>query len=159
MVNAILSLLLIGNLYVGAFKAEVYSQENVKAITRDVYQEVNRYRKGKRLNELKMETALNRIAYQHAWNMAKGKVPFSHQGFEQRIAAVKQFANVPYRVAENLYATKSTSQIARQALKSWIESPGHKENMEDDWIYTGVGVVKSRDGEYFIAQLFVGKQK
>jgi len=134
-------------------------QETEKIITRNVYQDVNRYRKSQNLNALKIETALNRIAYKHSWNMAKGKIPFSHDGFKDRIEEVKKFSKVPYTMAENLYATKLKSGVARVALKSWIESPGHHRNMLGDWIYTGVGVVQSDDGEYFITQVFVGRKK
>ncbi len=128
-------------------------------IIRKVYQDVNTYRTSHQKDALKIETDLNRIAYRHSLNMAKGKVPFSHDGFEGRVEAVGELTEEPYTIAENLYSTKRTSGIAEVALKSWIESSGHNRNMLGDWLYTGIGVARSSDGEYFITQIFMGKKE
>ena len=128
-------------------------------VAKEVYTLVNGYRESKGLRTLKNQKELNEIAFEHSNAMANGKIGFSHSGFEQRVREVKQYAYVAYKVAENLYAivSKDSVRVPHQALEGWIESPGHKKNMEGDFLFTGIGVDRSRGGEYFITQLFVGK--
>lgn len=128
-------------------------------IAKEVHTLVNQYRTAKGLRPLKAKGALSEIARTHSEDMAAGRVTFSHDGFNNRLDAVRKYANVPYRVAENLYATyPRQTRIARDAVRDWIKSPGHKENMDGNWIFTGISVIKNRKGEYYITQLFVGKQ-
>jgi hypothetical protein len=69
-----------------------------------------------------------------------------------------EYANISYRTAENLYAHNINSQkFPNEALKGWINSAGHKKNMEGAFIHTGLGVCRSKTGELFVTQLFVGK--
>lgn len=129
------------------------------AISREVHQLVNQYRlqKGRKALEAKQE--LNRIADQHSLDMARGRRPFSHQGFNERVAAVRKYAKIPYHVAENLYATTSPRDVAREALRNWIRSPGHHKNLLGNFLFTGIAVRRSPQGEFFITQLFVGKKQ
>jgi uncharacterized protein YkwD len=132
--------------------------DDYSEIAKEVFEIVNTYRKSKGLRALRPKVRLNEIAYAHSLDMSKERVPFSHTGFDNRVRLVREYAHVPYRVAENLYAIEADRNIARYALKGWIDSPGHKVNMEGDWLFTGVGVSRSKSGEYFVTQIFVGKQ-
>lgn len=127
-------------------------------IAAEVWTYANQYRTNHRLSALKRQPELDAIALRHSKDMAEGRVPFSHNGFNGRVNAVKRFAKVPYSVGENLYATTSEYFVASSAVKGWIESPGHKANLDGKWQFTGIGVARSRQGEYFITQLYVGKQ-
>lgn len=128
-------------------------------IAKEVHALINQYRTSHGLKALIVRSELNNIARKHSEDMATGRVPFSHDGFNQRLDAVRKYAKVPYRVAENLYATyPRQTRIAKDALRDWLNSPGHKDNIHGNWIYTGISVVKNAQGEYYITQLFVGKQ-
>ncbi|MBI3360356.1 MAG: LysM peptidoglycan-binding domain-containing protein [Chloroflexi bacterium] len=49
-----------------------------------------------------------------------------------------------------------SASLAAQALQSWLDSPGHRENiMRSQFTLTGAGVVRSRTG-WMIAQVFAG---
>lgn len=130
-------------------------------LTKRVYQMVNDYRAAHGLRRLKAKKALNEIALEHSHDMSLGRVEFSHKGFEARAQSIKQYARVAYTVSENLFYYQGTGNedIAKEALQGWKNSPGHKENMEGDFLFTGVGVAKSRKGEYYVTQIFVGKKK
>ncbi|MBX7240398.1 MAG: CAP domain-containing protein [Bacteroidia bacterium] len=141
-------------------KPEVYTipDTNMMSIAKKVHEVVNNYRKKNGLAALKMQRELNDIAFAHSKKMATGQIPFSHLDFHDRVKMVDQYANIPYRTAENLYAHKiSPSQIPNEALQGWYNSPGHKKNMDGQFIHTGIGVCRSKSGEIFITQLFVGK--
>ena len=128
-------------------------------IAKEVHARVNKYRTAKGLRPLKVRVQLNEIARKHSEDMAAGRLPFSHKGFDGRVDAVRKYAKVPYRVAENLYATyPHQTRIAYDAVRDWLKSPGHKENIDGNWLYTGISVIKNAKGEYYITQLFVGKQ-
>jgi hypothetical protein len=60
------------------------------------------------------------------------------------------------RVAENLYRSEGfhESQIAPSAVKGWIDSPGHYENMLSLTTYTGIGVA-SVGLNYYVTQVFI----
>ncbi|MFN0202138.1 MAG: CAP domain-containing protein [Bacteroidia bacterium] len=125
-----------------------------------VFSLVNNHRKSLGLNELKREWELDEIAMEHCKKMAKGEVGFSHSGFTERVGAVKKYARVPYKVSENLYEIKTPYEnaIAKEAMKGWMGSPGHKSNMEKGHhLFTGIAVTKSANGTYYVTQLFVGK--
>jgi len=130
-----------------------------KNLTHNVLQGVNQYRNSRNKGSLTMDEELNRIAYLHSLNMAKGKVAFSHDGYDDRVEAVEKFVKGSYTMAENVYTTRKTSNISNVVVDGWIDSPGHHRNMLGDWKYTGIGIAKSADGEYFITQIFVGEQK
>lgn len=134
------------------------NEDTEAELAKEVFELVNSYRSYKGLRKLRPQKALHAIAAEHSKAMALGKREFSHDGFQDRIVAVRQYANIPYRVAENLYANYGRSTFAQNAMRGWLNSPGHKKNLDGDFLYTGIAVAKSPSGEYFITQLFVGKK-
>ncbi|MEM6343433.1 MAG: CAP domain-containing protein [Bacteroidota bacterium] len=141
-----------------SFSCSFLAPPTAAEVAKDVFVQTNRYRKSVGLNALKVQPELNSIAQKHSQAMASGRRPFSHQGFDQRVEEVKAYAKKDWRVAENLYATFNTRKIGSQALKDWVASPGHKENLQGRFIFTGIGVARSKAGEYFITQLYVGRR-
>jgi uncharacterized protein YkwD len=83
--------------------------------------------------------------------MGDGKVPFSHDGFNKRMAAV------PYRVrsfAENVAWNAGFSNPAKTAVDGWIQSPGHRKNMVGKFEYCGIAVYRNAKGAWYFTQLF-----
>mmetsp|Transcript_156028 Transcript_156028/g.500370 ORF Transcript_156028/g.500370 Transcript_156028/m.500370 type:complete len:525 (-) Transcript_156028:92-1666(-) len=92
-----------------------------------------------------------RIAAQHAASMASGQAPFSHDGFNARVAAYP----VPYRLAaENLALNKGVAEVAQAAVDGWIKSPGHEKNLSGTFDLCGIGAARSPDGTFYLTQLF-----
>jgi uncharacterized protein YkwD len=78
----------------------------------------------------------------------------SHDGFEQRIDAISQA--IPLRsAAENVAFNSGFANPDTQAVMGWIDSPGHRENIEGNFDLTGVGITQNTQGEYYFTQLFV----
>ena len=42
-------------------------------------------------------------------------------------------------------------------MKPGLASPAHRENLEGPYDLTGIGVARSRSGEVFFTQFFVGR--
>ncbi|MEG4056039.1 MULTISPECIES: CAP domain-containing protein [unclassified Microcoleus] len=117
-----------------------------------VNQQINQYRASKKLPPLTIDPRITQIARIHSEDMAKGKVSFSHDGFEGRAKAI----TIPYKsVAENLAYNFGYNDPVRNAVEGWIKSDGHRKNMEGQFNVTGIGVAKNAKGEYYFTQLFV----
>ncbi|NJO48563.1 MAG: CAP domain-containing protein [Leptolyngbyaceae cyanobacterium RM2_2_4] len=119
-----------------------------------VHAQINQYRAEQGLPPLEFSAEISEVARQHSQAMAEGQAAFSHDGFEQRGQAIAQ--KIPYRtVAENLAFNQGFSDPVTQAVKGWIDSPGHHANIKGDFDLTGIGVAKNEQGEYYLTQLFV----
>lgn len=138
------------------------SVDKTLELRRAINRAVNGYRKENNLRELGLRSKVSAIAQQHSEDMAAGRVPFSHEGFTKRFAAIEALISegVGYEIAENLYAqTKMSPNLAAAALKAWKNSKGHNATMLNPvFFFSGVGIAVSASGEVFVTQLFVGKK-
>ncbi|MEA5534308.1 CAP domain-containing protein [Crocosphaera sp. XPORK-15E] len=124
------------------------------ALEAEINRRVNQYRLSKNLPPLQMNAEISYVARQHSQNMANKTATFSHDGFDGRAKTVGK--TIPYQTfAENLAYIKGYPDLAAVAVKGWIDSPGHRKNMEGKFNLTGVGIAKNADGEYYFTQLFL----
>jgi uncharacterized protein YkwD len=130
---------------------------SLTSLEKSVYQKINQYRKVKKLPPLKLDSAITQQARKHSEAMAKGKVPFSHDGFDNRVKAIAKSLN--YRsAAENVAFNQGYPKPDQQAVEGWIKSTGHRKNMEGNFDTTGIGVSKNADGEYYLTQIFIKRR-
>jgi uncharacterized protein YkwD len=123
-----------------------------------IHAQVNQYRQSQNLPPLKFDPRISEVARGHSQAMANGKVPFSHDGFDQRVDAIAK--SIPYRsVAENLAFNEGFRDPVSQAVEGWLNSPGHLKNIQGDFDLTGVGVVKTAQNRYYFTQLFIRQPK
>ncbi|MDF0555326.1 CAP domain-containing protein [Kamptonema sp. UHCC 0994] len=124
------------------------------ALEKSVHEQVNKYRVSRKLPPLTLDSRIIEQARIHSQNMANGKVPFSHNGFEQRVDAIGK--SISYRgAAENVAYNLGFQEPDRNAVEGWIKSPGHRKNMEGDYNLTGIGIAKNAKGEYYFTQIFI----
>jgi len=45
--------------------------------------------------------------------------------------------------------------LAQNAVTLWLHSPHHLENIRGDYIYSGLGVWRDKDGVIYFTQIFV----
>jgi uncharacterized protein YkwD len=88
--------------------------------------------------------------------MAAGRAPFGHADFDGRVAALQQ-QMVLHRTAENVAFDKGHRDPAAEAVRGWLASRGHRQNIEGPYELTGVGVVSNQNGEVYFTQIFVGR--
>lgn len=113
---------------------------------------VNNYRRSKGRPPLKSSPAMQKEAELHSLNMARGRIPLSHRGFEERIRHIREKTGVKGPSGENVAEGYKT---AREVVDAWIKSPGHRRHMLGDFDLTGVGIVRARDGKLYFTQLFI----
>ena len=126
----------------------------LEQLVRRAHDRVNAHRASLGLTQLTLDNRISRVARRHSASMAQGGA-FSHQGFKQRATAIGRF--MPYRtVAENLAYNYGNADPAARAFNSWLNSPKHRQAMEDSrFTHTGLAVAKSSNGRYYFTQLFV----
>lgn len=135
----------------------VSSAKSPSAMEKYIHQQINQYRKSRKLPPLTLDARISAQAKIHSQNMANGKVPFSHQGFEQRVSIIRR--QIPYRAAsENVAFNQGYPNPAEQAVDGWIKSNGHRVNIEGQYNLTGIGVVKNAKNEYYFTQLFINRR-
>ena len=79
-----------------------------------------------------------------------GKI--SHDNFEFRKAALKNQGALV--VTENVAYGYRT---AEDVVHAWLNSPGHKKNIEGPYTHTGFGVMTDDRGHYYFTQIFYRK--
>jgi len=122
-----------------------------------VHRLVNEHRVSQGLKPLAFNPKIAAIARNHSRNMATGRVGYGHGGFDGRIERIARLIT-QRGVGENVHTimiSKSPSYVGEKAVAGWLESPGHRRNIEGSYDLTGVGIAQGPSGEYFLTQLFV----
>ncbi|MEB3181224.1 MAG: CAP domain-containing protein, partial [Nostocaceae cyanobacterium] len=122
-----------------------------------VFSQINQHRQSKGLAPLTLNATVSNQARQHSQNMAGGKVPFGHDGFEQRITTIRKEITV-VSAGENVAFNRGASDPVKQAVTGWLNSPGHRRNIEGNFNLTGIGVSRNSKGEIYFTQIFIRKQ-
>jgi uncharacterized protein YkwD len=141
------------------FTLQAFSQTNeqisVEAkLQQSVLDYVNLYRKTKNLAPLKMMPLVTAEALKHSKNMADGRVDFGHAGFDGRADRLMSQIELSNAIAENVAYGKFSAQ---EVVNRWIQSPGHRKNIEGKFTLTGVGIIRRADGYLFFTQIFMNK--
>lgn len=122
------------------------------ALEKAIFDKINQYRAAKKLPKLKLDAKISKQARIHSQNMAKHKVPFSHNGFAKRVNTIP----IRYSSAsENVAFNSGYDDPVAEAVKGWIESPNHLKNIKGKYNLTGVGVAVNSEEEYYLTQIFI----
>ena len=118
----------------------------------DMLNQVNLYRKGKGLSELKPDRLAKQLADEHLNYMINTK--FGHDNFESRSATLINHGAV--RVNENVCYGFSTT---NSTMHAYIESDGHRGNLEIENV-THIGIASKKvNNTIWNVQLFVRFQE
>ncbi len=126
-------------------------------IEAQVHESINRHRTALGLPPLVFDPAIARIARGHSQAMAERRVSFGHGGFDQRAQAIRRvvpFRSLSENVAWNNHGRAITAEVA---VRGWIESSGHRRNLEGPYTITGIGVARDAGGAFHYTQIFVAR--
>lgn len=121
-----------------------------------IWRQINQVRQQDGLVALKNNDRLAAVARRYSQQMAEQNF-FGHTSRDgatvvERVRAVRISY---YAVGENLFKGTNIDHPAPSAVKGWLNSPGHRENiMRPVFAETGVGVWK-KNNTYYITQLFL----
>lgn len=114
---------------------------------------INAHRMSEGLRSINDDPALDEIALTHSRNMAKGVVPFGHNGFSSRCSQAYMIMSGGSACGENVAQGQSSPEIVFQ---SWMNSPGHRANIEKaDYTHSGFGYMKDSAGKYYWTHIFI----
>jgi len=134
------------------FSATAFAQNaDLVSMENEILKLINEHRKSIGKSELVFNDYARKEAYVHSQNMASGKVPFSHKGFDERFNRLSGFLEITTG-AENI---ANGPLNAKHIVSGWLASPPHKKNIEDDFNLTGIGIAKAPNGTYFYTQIFL----
>lgn len=124
---------------------------DVSAIEIEILQLINEHRATLNLSPLAFHAPIQEVSYQHSNNMARGSVPFGHNGFSERANNLVQLLNGS-AASENVAMGQRS---AKEVVQSWLNSTQHRKNIEGNFNLTGISVVKDKNGERVFTQLFI----
>ncbi|MGG6293030.1 CAP domain-containing protein [Leptolyngbya sp. AN02str] len=131
----------------------VIEAPELTSLEQQILEQTNAYRQERGLSSLAPSAVITQQARLHSEAMSQQK-QLSHDGFEQRVAAIAQ--SIRYRRAgENVAFNRGYTNPATQAVEGWINSPGHRANLEGDFDLIGIGVTQASDGSYYFTQVFI----
>lgn len=121
-------------------------------LEKSIFDQINSYRASKGLSRLTLNKRISKQARIHSQNMASGRTPFSHNGFEKRVKST----SISFQsAAENVAFNQGYSDPAAEAIRGWIKSPGHLKNLKGNYKLTGVGVATNKQGQVYLTQIFI----
>jgi uncharacterized protein YkwD len=127
---------------------------DTKGMEKDILYYINQYRLSVGLPSLQMISAASEQATEHSIEMANRATPFGHDGYDERMDNISKKIGFLHATAENVAYGKLT---AKEVVDLWLQSPGHKKNIEGNYSLTGIGIAKDADGVVFYTQIFLRK--
>jgi len=124
-------------------------QPSNSVIEKEILNLVNSHRSSIGKEMLLNSNVAKEYADEHSLYMV-GKGKISHDNFPIRAENISQKTNASF-IAENVAKDFTT---ASQTFSKWLESSGHKQNIEGDFTHTGVSVKADEDGNFYFTQIF-----
>lgn len=116
-----------------------------------VFDLVNDYRMHNYMAAFRESSQLSDIARVHSENMARGFVPLGHDGFQERIREAIRVVGGS-QGAENVAMGMADGQ---KIVNGWLNSPGHKKNIDGNYHLSGMGLAKGKNGYWYFTQIFL----
>jgi uncharacterized protein YkwD len=155
----------------GAFAADVSAQRrvytastnarvavNADADEREIFDLINQERSKKGLGELSWDADLSRLARAYSQKMARENF-FSHYDGDGK-AVDDRAKNMRIKgwskIGENLFFCEGYDNPNAMAVRGWMKSPSHRENILDpDYTASGIGVAVTDNGRIYVTQVFI----
>jgi len=120
------------------------------ALETEILRYVNEDRKDHGLVPLQMNALESSLALKHSQDMAGKKVKFGHDGFNTRARTIQKTLGST-TIGENVASGNMT---AREVVDGWLNSPGHKKNIEGNFTLTGIGFARDKKGDIYFTEIF-----
>lgn len=121
-----------------------------KAIETQILNLINQHRISIGLNKLEILPIIKAVAHKHNIEMIEAN-KLSHNGFVER-AEYLIYTTCSSNVAENLAYNYTT---ANSVFIAWMNSPGHRKNIEGDFTYFEISVDENKVGKNYITNIFI----
>jgi uncharacterized protein YkwD len=129
----------------------ILSDEAKENMVKSIHDLVNKHRKRKGLPMLAWSDHFAKASENHSVSMMRGRTAFGHNGFESRVKSIAAKEGNLKAWAENVAKGEMG---AEEVVKGWLNSPGHRKNIEGKYNITGIGIAQKKDGTIFFTQIF-----
>ena len=136
---------------VSCSKDEIESKnDNVSfTITQEILSLTNAHRNNMGLGNLERSVEADQLALEHTrYMITQGNI--NHDNFMKRMEALRGLVDA-IAVGENVAYGYATSE---SVMEGWLNSSGHKANIEGDYTHIGIAAVKAEGGGFYYMQLF-----
>ena len=121
-----------------------------KTIEIEILELINAHRIELGLNPLNNLNIIKSVAYSHTDYMVSVN-QVNHDNFFQRKSSLEQHASAT-KVSENVaYAFSS----AQSVVNAWINSEGHRANIEGDFTDFDISAEQNEDGKWYFTNIFI----
>jgi uncharacterized protein YkwD len=121
-----------------------------KNIEIEILELINAHRINEGLMPLNNHNTIKAVAYTHTDYMVEVD-NVSHDNFFQRKNSLIDNANA-FKVSENVAYAYSTAQ---SVVNAWLNSEGHRENIEGDFTDFDISAEQNEDGKWYFTNIFV----
>ncbi len=122
---------------------------NEITVSDEIFKLVNEHRQSISKSKLTRSTTADELAIEHV-NYMISKNRISHDGFNTRFQMLQQRENAN-SVGENVAASYPN---AVSVMNAWLNSSGHKANIEGNYTHIGIAAIKNSQENYYYTQLF-----
>ena len=124
-----------------------------KTIEIEILERINTHRISQGLNSLNNLNIIKSVAYSHTDYMVTVN-EVNHDNFFQRKESLMQNAAAT-KVSENVaYAFNS----AESVVNAWINSDGHRANLEGDYTDFDISAEQDEDGKWYYTNIFIKRE-
>ncbi|MBX2842265.1 MAG: CAP domain-containing protein [Flammeovirgaceae bacterium] len=128
--------------------------DSMDVIELEVFKLINNHRITSGLEALSHNDIVYIQAKSHSDSMAKGETDFGHDGFSERVELIKEQISIG-TAGENV-AYNFSNKPAEKVFEQWIESDGHRKNIENPkFTHGGIAMKKSGNGAYYFTHILV----
>lgn len=125
---------------------------------REIFAMVNEQRRRSNLPELEWDAELAHLARAYSKTMADEGF-FDH--FDSNGGTVVQRAEKARvknwtKIGENLFYCENLEEFSRVAVRGWMKSPTHRDNILDpEWNRSGIGIYEASENQIYVTQVFI----
>lgn len=122
---------------------------NSQSITEEILELVNEHRQTIGMSSLSRNIIADSLAIAHT-NYMISQRKISHDNFDERFEQMQLKLNAR-SAGENVASGYPT---AETVMTGWLNSAGHRANIEGDFTHIGIAAIKNSQGTYYYTQLF-----
>jgi len=128
---------------------EVIITSGPLSITEQILKLVNEHRQSIGESSLVRNSVADNLAKDHTYYMISEN-NISHDNFNARFQELQQKVDAK-SAGENVASGYPT---AKSVMNGWLNSSGHKANIEGNFTHLGIAAIKDSQGRYYYTQLF-----
>ena len=131
---------------------DIIDSSNLNAVEQDILELVNAHRQSIGKQPLAISFLANTLADEHTEYMISIR-DINHNNFDARSNRLVQEENAR-RTGENVAFGQRSAQAV---MTAWLNSDGHRRNIEGDFTHIGVSAINNNSGVPYYTQLFLKK--